>query len=87
VVCINIYILVSIKRYYHKSKVGKGAQLDASLIDKALTAISAPMALPFGAQPSLEPDGGTVSKSPLTSLLRRGFLLPSGVGGSPLSSA
>jgi hypothetical protein len=45
------------------------------------------MALPFGAQPSLEPSGGTVSKSPSTSLLRCGFLLPRGVGGSPLSSA
>lgn len=42
---------------------------------------------PFGAQPSSKPGGGTVNKSPSTSLLQRGFLLPSGVGGSPLSSA
>jgi len=48
----------SVLRYYRRSKVGRGAQLDASLIDKALTAISALMALPFGAQPLSEPGGG-----------------------------
>jgi hypothetical protein len=77
----------SVLRYYRRSKVGKGAQLDASLIDEALTAISAPMPLAFGAQPLLEPSGGTVSKTPSISILQRGFLLPSGVGGSPLSFA
>jgi hypothetical protein len=74
-------------RYYRRSKVGRGAQLNASLIDEALTAIRAPMALPFGAQPSSEPGGGMVSKFPSTSLLWRGFLLPNRVGGSSLSSA
>jgi len=39
----------SVLRYYRRLKAGRGAQLDASLIDEALTAISAPMALPFGA--------------------------------------
>jgi hypothetical protein len=50
-------------------------------------AISALTALPFGAQPSSETGRGTLSMSPSTSLLWRGFLLLSGVGGSPLSSA
>jgi hypothetical protein len=79
-------IYPSVLRYYCRSKASRGAQLDASLIDEALTAISALMVLPFGAQPSSEPGGGTVSKTPSTSLLRHGFLLPSGVAGSPLSS-
>lgn len=77
----------SVLRYYRRSKVGRGEQLDASLIDEALTTISAPMALPFGAHPLSEPGGGTVSKTPSTSLLRLGFCLSSRVGGSPLSSA
>jgi hypothetical protein len=77
----------SVLRYYRRSKVGRGDQLDASLIDEALMTISAPMPLPFGAQPLSEPGGGTVSKTPSTSLLWDGFPLPSGVGGSPLSSA
>jgi len=77
----------SVLRYYCRLKVGRGEQLDASLIDEALTAINAPMALPFGAHPSSEPGGGTVSKTPSTSLLWRGFCLPSRVGGSPLSLA
>lgn len=61
--------------------------MDASLFDKAVTAIHALTAPSLGAfsqalvgtvvQSSPKPSGGVVEKSPLSSLLRRGFLLPS----------
>jgi hypothetical protein len=76
----------SVLRYYRRSKVGRGAQLDASLIGEALMAISTLMLLP-----SSELGGGTISKSPSASLLWHGFILSSveallstGVGGYPL---
>jgi len=77
----------SVLRYQQRSKVGKGAQMDASLFDEAVTALSAPTTPSLGAssqaldgtvvQSSPKPGGGVVGKSPSSSFLRRGFLLPS----------
>lgn len=73
-------------KYRQRSKVGRGAQLDVSLFDEAVMTISASTTLFLGASSqalvrtmvqSLEPGGGVVEKSPLSSLLRRGFLIPS----------
>jgi hypothetical protein len=47
-------------RYHRRSKVGKGAQMDASLFDEAVTAISAPTAPSLGAFSSPWRDRGLV---------------------------
>lgn len=77
----------SVLRYHRRSKVGRGAQMDASLFNEAVTAINALTAPSLGVsskalggivvQSSPKPGGGVVGKSPSSSLLRRGFLLPS----------
>jgi hypothetical protein len=83
----------SVLRYHRKSKVGRNAQMDASLFDEAVTALSAPRTPLSGVssqvlggtvgQSSPKPGGGVVGKSPPSSFLRRGFLIPSAP--SPLS--
>jgi hypothetical protein len=77
----------SVLRYHWRSKVGRGAHMDASLFDEAVTTISALTTLSLGAfshalggtvvQSSPKPGGALVSKSPSSNLLRRGFLLQS----------
>jgi hypothetical protein len=65
-------------RYHQRSKVGRIAQMDASLFDEAVTALSAPTTPSLGGtvvQSLPKPGGNVVSKSPSSSFLRRGFLL------------
>ena len=76
----------SVLRYYWRSKA-KTSQMDTSLFDEAVIALNAPTMLFLGAssqalggtmvQSSPKPGGGVVDKSPLSSFLRRSFLLPS----------
>jgi hypothetical protein len=69
----------SVLRYHRRSKVGRGVQMDASLFDEAVIALSAPTTPSLGAssqalggtvvQSSLKPGGGVVGKYPSSSLL------------------
>jgi len=78
----------SVLRYHRRSKGGRGAQMDASLFNEVVMAINALTTPSLGVsskalggivvQSSPKPGGGVVGKSPSSSLLRRGFLLPSG---------
>jgi len=76
----------SIMRYHRRLKA-KSTQIDTSLFDEAVTALSTSMTPFLGAsyqafggtvvQSSPKPGGGVVGKSPPSSFLQRGFLLPS----------
>jgi hypothetical protein len=76
----------SVMRYHRRLKA-KTAQMDTSLFDEAVTALSVSTTSFLGAssqavggtvvQFSSKPGGGVVGKSPPSSFLWRGFLLPS----------